>query len=370
MPFEYSTGKGTPYNREDFDVQGGIPARSDFQMQDRPGVVEEGTPQTPLSISQYLDQIRQLRAQQAAAGVPPEQRAVPTFSNVQGGPLDVMQGRLKGGQPVRSYVSPEYRETPGGMGAVERGPAHRVTRAENKLSQNMGQVVKNDLHPQWADAVSLQSLPEAVNAYEQNVLGNQRQASQEEIMAVARSLREQAAREQEKIIKRYKSLYGIEGKEIFDAIQSGDIDTKNLFDKIESLRTEDRAGKVYSDALKEARKDYAEGTRLQDVETGEYFDSPEDYANDAVRDYLRGLENMKKSLEDISQAKMAIDQKPKKPLQIYLEEKKSGDRIGANLLSFKGRGRVVRTGTYKGKPVVQYEDGSIETIEERQDRYR
>ena len=74
-------------------------------------------PGNRLSIEDYLKQIRQLRAQQAAAGVPENQRVVPTFTNIQGGPLDISQGpaAMPPGQAGPGYRKQRKSESRGAL---------------------------------------------------------------------------------------------------------------------------------------------------------------------------------------------------------------------------------------------------------------
>jgi len=104
-----------------------------------------GAPERPIkqpgyrrSIKEYLEEIKMMQAQ--------GQGVVPTFTNIQGGGMDVSQGQLDG-QDVRSYVNPEYIE--GATGGMTRGPAHPVSQAQQATYGQAGGEGDGPLGTHW-----------------------------------------------------------------------------------------------------------------------------------------------------------------------------------------------------------------------------
>ena len=289
-------------------MQGRPDAMAPTPVQDAQQVasVEDGTPQEPVkqpgnrySIKEYLRQIETLRAQQRAMGVPEEQLAVPTFTNIRGGGMDVEQGRIEGDGAVRSYVTPEWVQGEGGD--LTRGPAHPTTMAEQEAAQRMGvggmPQINNPFHPQYGDSLALRNLGDAIKTFEQTQNGGN-PSTPEQRTAIANSLRKAAREQQAEEIEYYKRIYdGIGAKKLFKAFETGDF--KGLLSESKKYSSRDELSKLYKgfyDNYEKARVKSMESgygeIQIVHPETGEPFVSAEDYAQYNVKEFIEGLNNM------------------------------------------------------------------------------
>ena len=252
-----------------------------------------GAPQSPVkqpgnrrSIKEYLEEIKFMQSQ--------GQGVVPTFTNIQGGPMDVTQGTIEG-QDVQSYVDPEYVQGEGG--ALTRGAAHPVSEAQQTaFGQTGGEEEGPGVHwtdDGWANQRALRDSDEVMEALDQQ-LG--RNANPEEQMLALNQYRVSLYEKQAGMWKDLKKKYpDASTNEILEGFKAGDF--SRVMKAGENLFSE-KSIQERSIDLVEEYQDYVK--KEQEVpfndETGEPFASAADY----VEYYLSEYEENMTSILDLA----------------------------------------------------------------------
>lgn len=239
------------------------------------------------SIKEYLEEIRTLREQQAAMGMPEDQRAVPTFTNIEGGSLDYEQGavqRPSGGQPVRSYMTPEYRQ---GERGIEYGSAHSITQGAEVagLDPNMD-MVSNAVDPDLPNSKTVQMFPEIRDTL-RNQLG--REPNPQEFATAANAVRMNFMEEQAKVIDHYQKIFKDAGAaDMWEALQTGDWSkAMKTPDKINTPEArQKRQAKHATDWAKLQQKASMEMKPYpENPETGEPYQTGQEYVDQQMRQF-------------------------------------------------------------------------------------
>jgi hypothetical protein len=263
------------------------------------------------SIREYLAEIRQLRSQMRAQGVPEDQLPVPTFTNVQYGPLDKPQGMIETGpggmgeREVRSYMVPEYQEVPGTFGQVERGSAHPITQAQAGIEKVKS--VTNPIDPRRPDAVAFELIDEAMEAYRQQ---NGSWPTPEQAQQMLYSIRNQAFEEQGKLISRLKKDYkDADVQALWNAYESGN--WGYAADASQNMLSNKRVGAVADEAAKAWNKAEESNMRPLNPETGEYFTSLNEYTEFKVTEYTDMVKGLLQTMHEMNSSEKGAGTKKK-----------------------------------------------------------
>lgn len=325
----------------------GIAALGEPQAQ---GILKQ--PGNRKSIKEYLAEIRALRANLAAQGVPEDQLPVPTFGNVQGGFADVTQGYLPAergantpsgyapagpGREVRGHVTPEFIQGPGGPGDMRMGPEHPMMKLQKQMA---GQQASNPFSPDWANKKTMGMFQEIYGELEK---ANGRPPTPQEFEKAADAVRSGLMKVQAQEVGEYKKIFkDADVQDLFKAWETGDWTYAEK--EQANLLGPKKIDQVIDDARKEWNKatgpENVIGTRPVNPETGEEFASLGSYLDYKISEYKQGVMQI---LEAMHQ------QAVKQPAAGKPEE-------GAA----KGQKKVVKTGTYQGKKVVMYDDGTVD----------
>lgn len=229
------------------------------------------------SIKDYLDQIRAMQA----GG----QNVYPTFTNIQGGDLDVTQGQL-GGQDVQSYVTPEWIQGPeGAKGGLTMGPAHPQMRAREAMgvASNTGATTVFDAG--WADQKAISMLPEIENALRERQAKTGQAYTQEDFNMAANRVRMQMHELQAReVMQKLKQFKDFTGESVAEAFKSGDFSKLKKVQK--GLNPAKLQQEIYNNFL---MGKYTEG--LENPDTGEPF-TAEEFARYHTERILRMLNEM------------------------------------------------------------------------------
>jgi hypothetical protein len=249
-----------------------------------------GAPQGPVkqpgnrrSIKEYLEEIKYMQSQ--------GQGVVPTFTNIQGGPMDQMQGTIEG-QDVQSYVTPEYVQGEGGT--IARGGANPVSQAQQGAYGETGGEGDGPLSVHWTDEGwanerSMRDSDEVIEAQEQR-LG--RSATPEEQVEALNLYRVGLYKKQAEMWADIKKTYpDASTNEILEGFKTGDFNKaakagENLFSE-QSIQ--ERSIGLGEDYQKHVQK---EGEVPHNPETGEPFTSTAEYVEYYLNEYEETMTNI------------------------------------------------------------------------------
>lgn len=260
------------------------------------------------SIKEYLAQIKALREQMRAQGVPEDQLPVPTFSNIQGGQMDQTQGYLGPGegqagppQEVRSYVTPEWQAPAGDAGGVptQMGPAHPIQqqldqiKAQSPQVQQLKGVLQNDMDPRWSMAVAFDTIDDwMIQFYDQNG----RYPNEQEVGNALQSLRNQAFKAQGENIAKYQKMFpGSDQESLWKAFRTGN--WAEVSKRGNDMLSDEKVGKVMDESRKrwDEMRDKNNAAPLDD--DGNPFPSQEAYVQYKVQQYQEMITNMVKAAQ-------------------------------------------------------------------------
>lgn len=256
------------------------------------------------SIKEYLAEINRLREFQMAQGVPENQLAVPTFTNIQGGGLDTNQGVINppnqgpmaqggGAESINSYVIPEWKQ---GANGLTMGPAHPVKQAEQRMAPGGIQKTNNPMDPEYPMYVAMSMLPDAVSRYEQNKGGG---ATPQEIDAIANSLRNSAFESQrDEIADLKKKFKDADVQALWKAYDTGN--WAYAADAGQNMLSGKKMGQVVDDARKEWN-DAAKKNMRPMTPDGQYFETMDQYAQYKVQEYQEMVQNLLESMHKVGQ---------------------------------------------------------------------
>lgn len=280
------------------------------------------------SIRDYLEDIKQLQEYQRAMGVPEDQVAVPTFTNIQGGPMDVVQGQLPtgqedfdagtGGQPtgmrdVRSYMWGEYQQDPNApMAPPSYGPEHTITRA-NKMMQGQDQEtagmsasVSNVLDPNFVNKTAQKMLPDLHNALRERL---QREPSPEELMNAANGMRSMIMKEQmDQIDELQKTFKDAGAPELWEYLQTGDV--SKVMTSANKLNTPESRQKRQARYVQEWQDiQQKSSTNIEpypeNPETGMPYQSGQEFVDQQMREFDELMGNLVNTAQAQSQTRYA-----------------------------------------------------------------
>lgn len=276
------------------------PQRNPVAAQDTVGETEKSPTLQPgnrKSIKEYLADIRTLREQQRAAGVPEDQLAVPTFTNVQGGPLDKSQGYIPGQRPdmmgreVRSYMWPEYKQGPTDMSPMQRGVAHPITQARQAFQKFAN--VTNEFDPRWPGNVVYNTIDEAL---EQERRRTGSWPSPERSQQILNGLQKAAFEAQGKNIEAKKKMFpGADVQALFNAYESGN--WSFAADAKQNMLSNAKIGQVTDEAFKEWSNAMKDNMAPINPDTGEPFASPNEYSQWKVESYVEMVQGMIEAMD-------------------------------------------------------------------------
>lgn len=356
-PTELAASHGAPMPEPLSDIsRTGSPITEEAPQE--PGGLQPGNRR---SIKEYLEEIRIIRENQRLMGVPENELQVPTFTNIQGGPLDISQGpgvmpegQMGPGEEVSSYVQPEYVQGPGGPGDLTRGPEHPVSRAEDAAFQKGNDEfekiknITNKIDPRYPMAFATQNFEEAFSQYQQQKQAQgQGPVTSEESQAIAISLRNQAFEMQGEYISGLKKKFpDADITALWKANESGNWAYASSAGQ--NLLSTDKVNAVKEDAFKVWRDHITDpknmGSKPIDPDTGAPFANVQDFAADAVGEYTEMITSLLSlSAEMSGQVKQPTLKKP----EIKGDPGKHG--------------KAMKTGTDRvtGKKVTMYEDGTV-----------
>jgi hypothetical protein len=315
-----------PY--QDFDAQAAADPRNQVPLgedqaagrvtptaaQDTVGETEKSPQLQPgnrRSIKEYLSDIRALREQMKAQGVPEDQLPVPTFTNIQGGQMDVSQGQLEvgpggmGQREVRSYMEPEWQAPQGGSVPTEMGSAHPVKQRLTMLKQqspalqSVMSALNNDLDPRWADAVAFDTIDDWMIGFNEQT---GRWPSDEETKSALFALRKQAFEEQGKLISQLKKEHkDADYQSLLKAYQTGDWSYAEK--KGPEMLSQEKFGKIHDEAMETWTKMRDENNAAPLRDDGEPFTSAQEYAQFKVQQYQESVQNMFRVMQEMSKYK-------------------------------------------------------------------
>lgn len=328
--------------------QGGIQSgaqqvQSPVNEQETPAELQPGNRK---SMKDYLNDVRKLREQQIAQGVPEDQLIVPTFTNVQGGSLDKSQGYLEtgpggmGAQEVRSYVNPEYVQGAGGASDISRGPAHPITRGMALFGKNIPRT-NNRFRPEYSMGKAADIAEDVYNAGRKKY---GKDPTPQQFAADMNTVRNAILVQQGKEISDYKKKFGkdITVKQLIKAFDTGDFSVLDKAGK-QDYFSEEKLMQIKEDARAIWQKSISNPNNPSvplNPDTQEPFKSPEEFSQYSVNHYIEMTQELLDALHEF-------------------KSQKSGAGKNGQAGPAKGA-KVVNTGVLPdGRKVKQYDDGTI-----------
>ena len=339
---------------------------------------QELQPGNRRSIKEYLAEINKLREQMRAQGVPEDQLPVPSFTNIQGGEMDKVQGYLGPGegqagppQEVRSYMTPEWKANadPNRV-PTEMGQAHPIQQVLNQVkaqSPTIQRVVasgalQNDMDPRWPMAVAFDTIDDwTMTYYDQN--GKYPDAKK--VSDTFHRLRSQAFKAQGENIAKYQKMFpGSDQEKLWKAFRTGN------WAEVSKLAVEMKSGEKDVKIADDARKRWdkmrdEENAAPLDVD-GYPFPDQQTYINYKVQQYRKWLDDMEKAAHGNQGSGPQMDQKAPQgstggPQRSYTPPQEGPAPTQTVSAGGPAPGAtVVNEGTMPdGRRVKQYSDGSI-----------
>lgn len=308
------------------------------------------------SIKEYLAEIKKLREQLRAQGVPEDQLPVPSFTNIQGGEMDKSQGYLEAGpggmgqQEVRSYVNPEWKQSATGGAPTEMGPTHPIQQQLDRIKanspsiQNLKGVLGNDMDPRWAMSVAFDVIDDWMKQ-EYDKTGSM--PTPKEVDRALNGFVNQAFKDQGEQLAKYQKMFpGKTMEDFWRAFKTGN--WGEVSNKAGEMMSQEKVGKVMDEARQrwDKMRDQDNAAPLDD--DGNPFQNQESYVRYKVQQY----QELISKIYNAAQGQISAGgPQTKKGSTGGPQSKPTGPAPGA---------KVVNEGTMPdGRRVKQYSDGSI-----------